>query len=142
MKTCRLIQIVFLLGLLSSCDPENCTITTIENNTKGSLEIVLYSTSQGELKTKLLSAESKDQVDISSKCGLVIFADVFPQDLGIDSIKFEFPGILMITFTEGMSGKNPFNHDDWIQSSDRRFPLGKILSNTFEISEEDLNAWQ
>jgi len=142
MNIWRLIEIIILFGLLSSCDPTNCNNTIIENDTKGSLNIVLYSTNQGELKTKFFSAGSKEQINIFHECGTGIMDDVFPQDLGIDSIRFDFPGILTITFTKDIPGKNPLNRDDWIQSTRKKCYRGQTVNNIFEITDEDLSAWQ
>lgn len=142
MKISRLIELIFLVIILVSCDPGSCSTTTFENETKGPLDMVLFSTNQGDIQTRTFRAESKDRIDIFHDCSLGMLSHTFPQDLGIDSMRFEFPGIFTITFTEDLPGKNSFDKDDWIQSIKRKFPAGSNVTTIFEISEEDLIAWQ
>ena len=142
MKILSLIELVFLLILLASCDPGSITTTSIKNDTKGPLDVVLYSANQGEVKARSLSAESKKKIDIFNDWSMGVIKDAFPQDLGIDSICFDFPGILNITFKEGDPGKNPFKKDDWIQTIKTKYRTRIIVTIIFEISEEDLSSWQ
>ena len=144
MKALRLIELIFFLALLTGCSPGSITSTSIKNDTKGPLDVVLYSANQGKVKARSLSAKSKENIEIFfENPAHGVIKEAFPQDLGIDSIRFDFPGILTITFKEGDPGKNPFNKDDWIQSTKQKKLSGMIIVTAiFEISEEDLKSWQ
>lgn len=143
MKTWSLIEVIILVGLLASCDPGSITTTSIKNDTKGPLDVVLYSANQGEVKVRSLSVQSKEKIEIFFDSSLGVILQPYLQGMGIDSIRFDFPGILSITFKEGDPGKNPFNKDDWNESSTQKKLSGtKTFDATFEITDEDLNSWQ
>ncbi len=142
MKTTKLFVLAGLALAICSCDPGTSADTIIKNKTDESLEVNLFSTNQEGVKKRVLIAEPKGDIVLFHDSGLGYFGYVFPQDLDLDSIRFVFSEYSYITFTDDSLGKNPFNHDDWIQKEKKAINMHRNFTLIFEVYDEDILDWQ
>lgn len=126
--------------LFTSCDPGTTSTSIIQNRSKYTIELEVFSLNRYVLDESH-SLKPRNEIVIWHYDDLGSLGHHYPEDLEIDSIKITIPEILEKTFLKDSPGKNPFNQDDWLLDDRRKFPAGRSYYTVFEIEDQDIIDW-
>lgn len=138
----KLFVFTILVSCLLGCEQTSCIYLDIKNSSQNQLYVELYYGAEKVRQGLGLDISSGYQQSFWVDCGKGGIAFVYPATIGIDSIHFVSYGVFSKGFNESTNGKNPFLQEYWTQETIKRAGGGSYSTSTFEITSDDVEAWQ